>query len=111
LKDAIQSLFDLDVPVVVSAGNHGREGGRRNVDTYPASLEGPDFPLIVVGGTNSKGELRDWSQTGPHVTLHAQGEEITCFSKTGDVLGNKWGNSVSKFLANFVPFFLRKISY
>lgn len=78
LKYAIQTLFRLDVPVVVCAGNDALIPGREEVDTSPAVFADDKFPLIVVGSTDHGGALSSFSQRGPHVTLHAPGRDSTC---------------------------------
>lgn len=74
----LRKLFDDDVPFVCIAGNEAEDPGRESVDEYPALLEGPDLPLLVVGSANSTGERSQFSQGGPHVSIYAMGEDITC---------------------------------
>lgn len=82
VRELLNQLFDRDVPFVCISGNTDpAENDSEEVNEYPALLEGPDFPLIVVGSVNSEGALSDFSQRGPHVTLHAVGEDILCLPK------------------------------
>ncbi|KAB5531313.1 hypothetical protein GE09DRAFT_1251915 [Coniochaeta sp. 2T2.1] len=79
VKNTMELIMNMDVPVVVSAGNAGNKPGRHFVDEIPAVLATPDFPLVVVGSVNQKGELSKWSQDGPKITTRAVGEAITCY--------------------------------
>lgn len=56
-----------------------------DVDEYPGLMESPDLPLIVVGAVDSTGQRSDWSKGGPHVTLHAVGQDILCLPREGNV--------------------------
>lgn len=87
VRQSFKRLLDMDVPVIVASGNNADQpGGRRDVDVYPGVWEGPDYPLLVVGSTNNVGELSDFSQGGPHVFLHAPGEDISCMPSSGPVM-------------------------
>ncbi|KAH7194399.1 peptidase S8/S53 domain-containing protein [Fusarium oxysporum] len=86
LRSKFQELFSKDVPFVCLSGNIEEDRDDPDVDEYPPLLESPDLPLIVVGSVNSKGERSDFSKAGPHVTLHAVGESISCFSREGEVI-------------------------
>ncbi|KAI0013932.1 peptidase S8/S53 domain-containing protein [Xylariaceae sp. FL0662B] len=96
IKARIRNLMNMGIPIVVASGNNANDPGRMNVDTIPAVWEAPDYPLIVVGSTNSRGKLSAFSQRGPHVTLHATGEDITCMSTSGaQPITGKQGTSYS----------------
>ncbi|KAI1770791.1 peptidase S8/S53 domain-containing protein [Hypoxylon cercidicola] len=82
MRQYIQDIMDFDVPVVVTAGNEANDG-RFIVDDLPGILEGPDFPMIVVGSTTPNGEIASSSQRGDHVQLYAVGESISCLSMDG----------------------------
>jgi len=83
LKQLIRDIMDLDVPVVAASGNFARDAKRNIVDTVPAMYAAEDYPLIVVGATNSKGERAAFSQTGPFVTTHAVGVDCTSLGPDG----------------------------
>jgi hypothetical protein len=94
IRGRLNALFDRDVPFVCNSGNIDPvENDSEEVNEYPALLEGPDFPLIVVGSVNSEGALSDFSQRGPHVTLHAVGEDILCLPKDSQTPMRKDGTS------------------
>lgn len=67
LKENLKALFELDVPVVATAGNQGENPNRRDVDRYPGLLGGGDLPIIVVGSVDSNGQKSSFSQGGPCV--------------------------------------------
>jgi subtilisin family serine protease len=50
---AIQGLFDIGVPVVVSSGNNAP--ARPRMDRLPSILEADDFPIITVGAVDLDG--------------------------------------------------------
>ncbi|KAJ4188666.1 hypothetical protein NW767_011774 [Fusarium falciforme] len=86
VRELLNQLFDRDVPFVCISGNIDPvENDSEEVNEYSALLEGPDFPLIIVGSVNSEGALSDFSQRGPHVTLHAVGEDILCLPKDSQI--------------------------
>ncbi|RBR26811.1 uncharacterized protein FIESC28_00392 [Fusarium coffeatum] len=107
-RQLLTDLFAKDIPLISIAGNDdddsdddsdddddGRsdDGGGSDtemldspdVDEYPGLMEGPDLPLIVVGSVDSTGQRSDWSKGGPHVTLHAVGQDILCLPTEGNV--------------------------
>ncbi|KAH7142026.1 peptidase S8/S53 domain-containing protein [Dactylonectria macrodidyma] len=84
VRGKLENLFARDVPFVCNAGNIESNSNSAEVDEYPALLEGPDLPLIVVGFVNSEGERSGFSQAGPHVTIHALGEDVRCLPKDKD---------------------------
>lgn len=97
-RDQIKNLLNNDVPVIVAAGNHAKEGGRQEVDTSPAINAAPDFPLVVVGATNYDGEIAGFSQTGDKVSIYGGGVAIQCSKKDGTQ--RIWqGTSFCKFLS------------
>lgn len=69
LDDAVQSLIDLDVPVVVSAGNHKVNASLVSPAHVPAA--------ITVGAYNGDFEFaRHFSNYGSMVDLLAPGDQI-----------------------------------
>lgn len=54
----LKQLINLDVPIIMGAGNRGKKKGHQEVDTILGVFEGLDFPLIVVGSTSWGGQLR-----------------------------------------------------
>ncbi|TQN64970.1 Subtilisin-like protease 1 [Colletotrichum shisoi] len=74
VRDAVESLVSLDVPVVCPAGNKGKRG---EVDALPALLA-KNLPVIVVGSVNRTLEKSYFSQQGDLVTTWAVGENVRC---------------------------------
>lgn len=97
VSNFLRQLFDMDVPFVCISGNIEDESDDTDVDEWPALLEGPDMPLIVVGSVNSDGERSDFSQAGLHVTTHALGEDIQCLPRDGEVPIEEDGTSYGIF--------------
>jgi subtilisin family serine protease len=94
IRNRIQDLIDIDVPVFAASGNERGKSGRDNIDTHPALLATPDFPLITVGSAEADGPQSLFSQGGPHLTINAVGNQITCMSKTGNTpRAGRWGTS------------------
>jgi hypothetical protein len=79
---AIKSVMDSDVPVVVSAGNWGKDPNHKFIDTVPAIFARQDrnYPLIVVGSVDKTGHPSDFSQLGE--TISAVGEDTTCLTES-----------------------------
>jgi len=84
LYQAIGQLMGLDVPMVVPAGN-GADKGHPNVDHVPAAFAEESYPLIVAGLVNASGDISQFSQTGPEVTLYAVGEGVQCIMSSNPV--------------------------
>jgi hypothetical protein len=78
-----KDLINIDVPMFAASGNFGRRVGRQNIDTLPALLATPDFPLTTVGSADIDGAQSIFSQGGPHLTLYAVGTNTTCLLSTG----------------------------
>ncbi|EPE25367.1 Subtilisin-like protein [Glarea lozoyensis ATCC 20868] len=78
LSEVIRDLFKLDVPVIVPAGNEAGDPNRQHVDSYPALFSNFNFPLVVVGSADYDGSRSPFSQAGPHLTVHAVGNGVTC---------------------------------
>ncbi|KAK4446983.1 peptidase S8/S53 domain-containing protein [Podospora aff. communis PSN243] len=74
----VEYMMGLDIPIVVTAGNQAETPGREQVDSIPAVFAGQNNPIIVVGSTNTDGEVSRFSQVGSQVTLYAVGEGIAC---------------------------------
>lgn len=84
LRAAMREVMDLDMPVVVPAGNHRGSGRRRRtIDTVPAVFAALDrgFPLIVVGSVDAAGTTSPFSELGG--TIHAVGEGVACATDSG----------------------------
>jgi hypothetical protein len=80
IRSKLKSVMDMDVPIVVPAGNEADDPSRQFVDQIPAFWAGaPGFPIIVVGSVNAAGQKSTFSQGGNKVTTHAVGEDITCY--------------------------------
>ena len=77
----MNDLFKNDVVIVVPSGNFAKETGRSLVDTLPATLENPKFPLIVAGAVNDLGSPAMFSQGPNHVTTWASGVDVQCAQK------------------------------
>ena len=103
MRERIQTLMDMDVPFVASAGNHRIDLGKEFVHLAPAVFAGPDYPMIVVGSTDTAGKRSDFSQGGPKVVVHACGEHPTCFDKEGNILQSWKGTSFGKLLSLVFP--------
>ncbi|KAK2473022.1 hypothetical protein H9L39_15197 [Fusarium oxysporum f. sp. albedinis] len=80
-RKLFQGLFAKYVPLVCISGNIDEGFEEPDVDEYPALMEGPDMPLIVVGSVDSTGNRSEFSKGGAHVTLHAVGDPIDCLPK------------------------------
>lgn len=84
VKAAMKNLFAADAVVVVGAGNLGdpRDPSTKIITQAPAVWEGPDFPLIVVGAVDNRGDELSWSQGPQHVTVWAPGEVVCAIDGT-----------------------------
>ena len=91
LSAVIQKVMDMDVPVVVSAGN--TMPGHPNIDTVPAVFAGTDYPIIVVGSAKKTGDKSSFTPNGPQITIHAVGEDASCLQDKDDPATNKLGVS------------------
>jgi hypothetical protein len=94
LDDAIRPLLDLGVPVVVSSGNERQSHDEST--NMPAKLYQPDFPIIVVGGTDVNGNRVDSSQGSDKNAVHAPGQDVDVSDKDGSKKTKK-GTSFGKF--------------
>ena len=72
----VQELFDLGVPLVLSAGNHAETLGRKEIDNMPKIFQDEDTPIINVGAADFNGERGSFSQYGQYLTLYAPGVDI-----------------------------------
>ncbi|KAG9237195.1 peptidase S8/S53 domain-containing protein [Amylocarpus encephaloides] len=102
LKDIIQEIMVMGVPIVVPSGNDAGIEGLVDVDTMPSIWEGEDYPLIVVGSTDYQGRLSVFSQRGPHVFLHAVGEDSTCIFRDGTIHVKSGTSNASPMVAGEV---------
>jgi electron transfer flavoprotein alpha/beta subunit len=71
---AIQGLFDIGVPVVVSFGNNAP--ARPRMDRLPSILEADDFPIITVGAVDLNGSREPGSQGENQVAIYAPGVDV-----------------------------------
>ncbi|RSL79299.1 hypothetical protein CEP52_017540 [Fusarium oligoseptatum] len=102
-RNVFEKLFAEDIPFVCNSGNDDDESNDESelsdgadVDEYPGLMEGPDLPLIVVGSVNSQGQRSWFSKGGPHVTIHALGEDVLCMPKGGNVPKEDAGTSFAQ---------------
>lgn len=79
LHDAIQHLINLDVVIVLSAGDSNGAA----VDRYPQAWSSDDYPLIVVGSCNVAGAKVPNSPIGVRISTYAVGEGILCLAGVG----------------------------
>lgn len=96
VKNYISKLFDLGVPVILSAGNAGsRIPGRPHqgivVEGFPATLEAPGFPIINVGNIDLDGSIAFSSRRGPQVTVFAPGQHVICVGPENGESGTSFG--------------------
>lgn len=104
MKDYINDLFNLGVPVIVSAGNDGDDtsGTRKNIDALPQVLEDKDFPLINVGAVDYDGTSPVWSQKGTQLTIHAPGVKSECQTRDDGKTETEPGTSFGELsIVNF----------
>ncbi|KAH8730501.1 peptidase S8/S53 domain-containing protein [Phaeosphaeriaceae sp. PMI808] len=81
LRKAIEPLLNIGVPVVVASGNQRKSSD--SSDEAPATLYAPDFPIIVVGGTDPNGNRDSFSQGKRANAVHAPGSQIDVSNKDG----------------------------
>ena len=81
IEEYMNYLFKADAVIVVPSGNNAAVPGRKQVDTLPAILESPAFPLIVAGAVDASGKLAETSQGPNHVTTWAPGVNVSCAKK------------------------------
>jgi hypothetical protein len=84
---ALLPFLKKGVPIVLSAGNYGRTS--KEVDRLPMRLSSNTFPLIVVGGTDEKGNRRESSPGGPKILVHAPASDIQVFQNDGQTVTEK----------------------
>lgn len=73
-KSLLQSIMNLGVIVVTTAGNSAKRQGVARTD-YPAQLSTPSFPLIAVGGVTLNWEPYETSQ---NADVYLVGEQVDC---------------------------------
>lgn len=107
IKTALEDLDRLGVVVAIAAGNGGVQFGPTEdpnfVPTYvdqqfPTVLATPDNPIILVGATNNRGQLSDFTSPGRAaipISLYAQGEGIRTYDFLSPELKMKLGTSFS----------------
>lgn len=97
LRSTLNRLDQLGVTIVMAAGNDGATP--RYIDQqFPQGMATADSPMILVGSTNSQGQLSAFTTPGrgnTPVSLYAQGEAVSTydFLQTGPKL--KSGTSYS----------------
>lgn len=68
-------VSDLDVPVIVAAGN---EGNDQEPDKLPATFGPLEQGVFVVGSTNNAGVMSEFSNYANWMSIWAPGENILC---------------------------------
>ena len=100
-EEALQPLVAGGIPVVLAAGNERLK--REDVSDLPQVLHDTvKFPLIVVGGTDRKGNRYGTSQGGSKVLLHAPGDQVGVLNKDGTPR-EKSGTSFGKDVSIYTP--------
>ena len=104
IRQAIERLVSLGVPIVTSSGNHGLmtnlQGEQRtDIDTSPGVFASV-YPLIVVGAVFTTGEIIPASQRGPLLTTNAVGQSVQCLDSYGNIMIIS-GTSFSKFPSSY----------
>ena len=76
----MSDMFLADVAVLVPSSKFAQDTQRHDTDveTYPATWEGSNFPLIVAGAVNNQGQLAPFSPGPSHVTVWAPGVNVSC---------------------------------
>lgn len=113
LKPKFPKLFADDIVIVTSSGNNGRTG-HTDVDLVPKTWAADDYPLIVVGATDTQGKIAlrpgetvSFSQGGDKVAVWAPGKDITCARHDSDGTRLDTGTSpASAMTAGLVAYFL-----
>ncbi|WQF85036.1 Putative peptidase S8/S53 domain, peptidase S8, subtilisin, Ser-active [Colletotrichum destructivum] len=84
LQDLVQSITEMDVPVICPAGNSAdKPKGSIEPNTLPAVLA-ERLPVIVVGSAAVGGTMSRFSQRGRLLTTWAVGEEIQCANRESE---------------------------
>ena len=91
LQQAGVEALEYDILVVAAIGNMGRAGA--TVGHYPARYPG----VISVGSVNAKGEISDFTDQYPGLTILAPGENIKSFYLNGEMVE---GSGTSQAAAN-----------
>lgn len=90
MKTALERLDYLGVTIVMAAGNDGSTSNPQDPDfvpryidqQFPQGLATEDSPMLLVGATNSKGQLSAFTTPGRGniaVSLYAQGEAASSY--------------------------------
>ena len=88
-----KTLTDLDVPIIVAAGNDAQNGAKE-VNTYPGLWAQRNDGITVVGSTSDSNHISSFSQDGPLVTVYAPGDGILCAAPgVGDAEQHQHGTS------------------
>ncbi|KAJ5586852.1 uncharacterized protein N7459_002617 [Penicillium hispanicum] len=90
MVDHVNTLDDMGVPFINSAGNEALEKSkvtgklRTNVDTAPGAFAGDGLPVINVGAVDFQGNLAPFSARGDLVSIYAQGVNDKCLDRNGN---------------------------
>ncbi|GJC92745.1 alkaline serine protease [Colletotrichum higginsianum] len=107
VRDAVEALVSLDVPVVCPSGNKGIRGEVVEVDGLPALLA-KDLPVIVVGSVNRTLEKSYFSQQGDLVTTWAVGENVRCadYKQPSELMTNTGTSFSGPQVAGIAAYFM-----
>ena len=110
-QSLLQSIMNLGVIVVTSAGNAALQRGVARTD-YPSQLSTPSFPLIAVGAVTLKWE--PWV-TSQNADVYLVGVEVDCadgkdknFEKSRKSTGTSAGEQIA---LNASPFLRSSLSH
>ena len=96
MRTTLKAIMNLGVVVVNSAGNDRQRDGWKS-KLYPKVLQGPDFPLLLVGAVDIRSQLTVFSQLGD---IYAVGLDAPCANKDNVILpmdsdGSSGGKSLT----------------
>ena len=91
LEEAVKKVRDLDVLLIMSAGNSLSEESDESlsITTYPQLLGKTDARVVVVGGVSTDGKAWKDSLTAPWVKINAVSKATNTISEIKG--GNHWG--------------------
>jgi hypothetical protein len=90
----IDHVHSLGVPIVAASGNAATTR-RSNIDGIPQVLEGPDVPIINVGGAEEDGSRHSDSQGGDQLSIYAPITAVTQTKEDG-IRNPETGTSLGK---------------
>jgi hypothetical protein len=82
LEDAMLPCLEAGVPIVLASGN-GAQPGKTSMDSLPQTMDGPKFPLIIVGNSDKNGNRHHQSEDGRGLTIYAPGVDVRVSDKLG----------------------------